>query len=61
VRKGETREEKKIRKAAVKVGRKEARRHKKSLKEAFKKEEVSQNCILVSNSTPINASISKLS
>ncbi len=61
MRKGETREEKKIRKAAVKLGRKEARKHKKSFKEAFKKEEVSQNCILVSNSTPINASISKLS
>ena len=61
IRKGETCEEKKIRKAAVKAGRKEARKQKKSLKRAFKKEQVSQNCILVSNSTPNNASISKLS
>lgn len=48
-RKGETREEKKSRKAAVKLGRQEARQHKKLLKHAFKEASLSVHLHASSN------------
>jgi len=48
-RKGETREEKKSRKAAVKLGRQEARQHKKLLKHAFKEATLSSHLHTSSN------------
>lgn len=48
-RKGETRDEKKSRKAAVKLGRQEARQHKKLLKHAFKEATLSSHLHASSN------------
>lgn len=59
-RKGENHEEKKLRKAAVKKGRKEARELKKGLKDAFKREETRQrSSIGQANALPSNASVKK--
>ena len=60
VRKGESREEKKARKAAVKKGRKEARELKKGLKDAFKREETLQRTSIGQiYGVPSNASVKK--
>jgi hypothetical protein len=57
-RKGETKEEKKERKAAVKAGRKQARSSKKHIKGAFKKEEVALRQI--SDHIPLKCSVVNL-
>lgn len=56
-RKGESKEEKKVRKAAVKVGRRQARLDKKYVKDAFKQAEKANASISKDHSLPLNVSL----
>jgi protein LTV1 len=56
-RKGESKEEKKVRKAAVKVGRRQARLDKKYVKDAFKQAEKANASNSKDHSLPLNVSL----